>query len=103
MTAASQGPDRLAIPLTPCEIRTLRDGTKAAVAHLEGDRPVTGVSVKRADREVVSVWVWPSEDLSNLPVSFDVLADMATDPLIGLKTSRQMLELGKAIDVTPMS
>jgi hypothetical protein len=87
---------------SPCEIRTLADGTKAAVAHLEGDRPATGVSVKRAD-QVVSVWVWPSAGVSDLPVSFEVLADMATDPLIGLKTSRQMLQLGKDIEVFPMS
>ncbi|MET9272108.1 hypothetical protein [Kribbella sp. NPDC003557] len=87
-----------------CEIRTLDDGTKAAVAHLTtSGKQGTGVSTKRADGEVVSVWVWPSPTVSDLPVSFDILAGMATDPLVGLKTNKKMLELGKDLDVTPMT
>ena len=48
------------------------------------------------------MWVSPSKDMSDLPVSFDVLAGIATDPLIGLRTSRQMLEMGKDIEVAPV-
>lgn len=84
-----------------CEIRSFDEGAKLAVAHLESSPPATGVSVKRAD-QVVSVWVSPSKDMSDLPVSFDVLAGIATDPLIGLRTSRQMLEMGKDIEVAPV-
>lgn len=75
-------------------------GTKVALVHSGGD-DITAVSVQRAD-QTVTLWVRPSSGASDLPVSFETLASMATDPLVGLKTSRQMLDLGKDIDVTPM-
>lgn len=82
----------------PCEIRTAGD-TKVAVIHLDSDPGTTGVSTQRSGH---SVWVslLPSAGLDDLAVDYDVLAAIATDPLVGLKTSEEMLDEGKDVTLT---
>jgi hypothetical protein len=55
--------------------------------------------VKRAD-QVVMASVTPSDGPADPPVSIEVLAGIASDPLVGLKTSQQMLDAGKDIEVS---
>jgi hypothetical protein len=67
-----------------CDIRNHDGGTKAAPSTSPAATRITGVSVKRSN-QAVGVWVAASTNVSDLPVSFDVLADVTGDPLIGLK------------------
>lgn len=89
--------EHLSLGEASCETREIEGGGKLTVAR-PPDMDGTMVAVTRAD---VFLLVSASpRGASDPPISADVLTAIATDPLIGLETSPQMLEAGKNIQLT---